>query len=58
MSDLTGCDLDLNDASLNTDDDDIDAFVMFADVAGDPRAVWEREVELEEWTRALRHRDR
>lgn len=49
---LDGCELDFNDESMNTRDDEVDALVMFADCWDDPNAVEARRVELVEWAAA------
>lgn len=49
---LDGCDLDFDDASKNTRDDEIDPLVMFADCWDDPDAVEARRVELVDWAAA------
>lgn len=43
---LDGCDLDFTEAP--TGDDDLDAVVLFADVADDPAAIERRRAEWQE----------
>ncbi len=43
---VDGCDLDFRDPVQLTDDEDILALAMFADVFGDEKAVEQRRVEL------------
>lgn len=49
LDDLDGCDLNFDDDQTITQDFDLDALVMFADVWDDPAAVEARRRELIEW---------
>lgn len=45
---IDGCEVDFVNDADTTSDEDIDALVMFADVWGDPAAVWIRRLEMME----------
>ena len=49
---LDGCETNMNDPDKITEDSDVDALVMFADVWDDPEATERRRVELVEWSSA------
>lgn len=50
---LDGCEMEFDDPSMNTRDDQLDALVMFADCWDDDKAVEARRVELVEWATAV-----